>query len=110
LAKREIDFLYTGEPMDADALKARNQARQERSQLDEPTIDGEEKVSLGSILKAAQRHANKEQRKREKKKQHRQSKKASGGKSNTGKTTSGRTSKSTSSSSTARHGSSKKKS
>lgn len=87
LAKREIDYIYTGEPMDADALKARNQARLERSQLDEPTIDGEEKVSLGSILKAAQRHANKEQHKREKKKQRRQSKNASGEKSSATKAT-----------------------
>jgi ribonuclease R len=69
LAKREIDFFYTGDPMDADALKARNQARQERSQLDEPLRDGEEneQVSLESILKAAKRNAQKERNKREKK-------------------------------------------
>jgi ribonuclease R len=79
LAKREIDFMYTGEPMDAEELKARNKARLERSQLDEPTMDNGEKVSLGSILKAAQRNAQKEQHKRAKKQE-----KKSGGKPHKG--------------------------
>ncbi len=75
IAKRELDFFYTGAPMDADELKARNQARQERSQLDvtdNDTTDGmRDKVSLSGILKAAQRKASKEKQQRERKKEKR---------------------------------------
>ncbi|TAE29351.1 MAG: VacB/RNase II family 3'-5' exoribonuclease [Candidatus Kapaibacterium sp.] len=99
IAKRELDFFYTGAPMDADELKARNQDRHERSQLnatDNDTTDGmRDKVSLSGILKAAQRKASKEKQQRERKKEKR---KSTTEKASTGSTNTRTASKSTSSS------------
>lgn len=105
IAKREIDILYTGDPMDEEALRAKNQARLERSQLDDSWSDDEkgEKISLESILKAARRNAQKEQHKRDKKKQKKQQTATSG--KSVGKSTASGFAKDSKTRSTSKHSS-----
>ncbi|MCU0424552.1 MAG: ribonuclease R [Candidatus Kapabacteria bacterium] len=68
MQKRELDFLYTGNTLDAEALAALNARRANASLLDKTAGDGDEDTpSLESVLKTVRRKEKKAQKHHEQK-------------------------------------------
>ena len=63
MQKRELDYLYTGDPLDAEALAALNERRAKASLLDKSNSADGDSPSLESILKTVQRKENKARKK-----------------------------------------------